>query len=67
MAIFLLVVLYCILEISAGGSDTGLCIFFLFMLLIGAIGMVVIYINDSKRKKDGERCMRNWEEYKRKM
>jgi hypothetical protein len=28
--------------------------------------MVVIYINDSKRKEDGERCMRNWEEYKRK-
>ena len=47
------------------GDDVGFGIIILIALFLGVGIGIWIKLDHAKRKKDGERCMRNWEEYKR--
>ena len=49
------------------GDDVGFGIIILIALFLGVGVGLWIVLDDAKRKKDGERCMRNWKEYKRNM
>ena len=50
----------------SSGDDFWLGVWILFCLTLSAGVGLWIGFSEEKRKKDGERCMRNWEEYKRK-
>ncbi len=57
--------IWAIFSITSGQDVIGGVLMLLMMAISAGVG-VWIFIDDEKRKKDGERCMRNWEEYKRK-
>ena len=65
MAIIIMVIIYCILCISAG-ENMGEAIFILAMLVITAIGVAFIKIDEGRSKKDAAKKIQKWEEYKRK-
>ena len=65
MAIIIMVIIYCILCISAG-ENMGEAIFILTMLVITAIGVVFIKIDEDRCKKDAAKKIQKWEEYKKK-
>lgn len=57
--------IWAIFSITSGQDVIGGVLMLLMMAISAGVG-VWIFIDDEKSKKDGERCMRNWEEYKRK-
>ena len=62
--ILLIVIIWGILKITSGEDVIGGVLTLFMIALCAGVGLWVI-LDDAKRKKDGERCMRNWEEYKR--
>lgn len=64
IGILLIVIIWSILKITSGEDAIGGVLTLFMIALCAGVGLWV-RLNDAKRKKDGERCMRNWEEYKR--
>jgi hypothetical protein len=62
--IVLIVIIWGILKITSGEDVIGGVLTILMIALSAGVGLWIA-LDDAKRKKDGERCMRNWEEYKR--
>lgn len=61
--IVLIAIIWSILKITSGEDVIGGVLTLLMIALCAGVGLWV-GLDDAKRKKDDERCMRNWEEYK---
>ena len=62
--IVLIAIICGILKITSGEDVIGGVLTLLMIALCAGVGLWIA-LDDAKHKKDGERCMRNWEEYKR--
>lgn len=61
--VLLIVIIWSIMLITSGQDVIGGVLTLFMLALCAGVGLWV-RLDDAKRKKDGERCMRNWEEYK---
>ena len=64
IGILLIVIIWSILKITSGEDAIGGVLTLFMIALCAGVGLWV-RLNDAKRKKYAERCMRNSEEYKR--